>query len=223
MTKEELVMSVLKPKVASFGFSKDEIKSAAAAIASNLEIGDDALETEEATSKVEAAVGAIIPILKLGQSQANRAIENFKKNNPEPKPEPKPDPEPKPEGEGKKGEGDTPPAWANKMFDTMLALQHEIGQMKAGKTTETRKSRLETLLKDSGSFGKTLIKNFERMTFADEEAFEAYLTEVESDLKDYNQERGNAALGTMGNKPNPAGGNEGKLTETDIKAIVDAM
>lgn len=229
MTKEELVISVLKTKVASLGFSKDEIKSAAAVIASNLDISEDAIETEEATSKAESAVGAIIPLLKLSQSQANRAIENFKKSQQQ-------KPEDNPEGNGKNGEGegnqngnqggnsnDTAPVWANKMYDTMLALQHELNQMKSTKTTETRKSRLEAMLKDSGSFGKTMIRNFERMNFADEAAFDAYLEEVKTDLDAYNKERGDAALSTLGGKPNPNSALDGKLTDADIKKIVEAM
>ena len=71
------VLSVLKTKVKALGFSRSELKGVAASIADNLDLKDDASD-EEIDSAIDDAVEDAMPFLKISQSAAQRAIQNFK-------------------------------------------------------------------------------------------------------------------------------------------------
>jgi len=73
------VLTRLKPKVASLGFTTKELEGAATAIASNLENSEDASD-----EIIDAAVDAVLPYLKLGQAQATRIINENKRTLPKP-------------------------------------------------------------------------------------------------------------------------------------------
>ena len=51
------------------------------------------------------------------------------------------------------------------------------------------------------------------MKFENDEEFEEFYSDVEEDLKAYNQERADNGLSTLGNIPNAGGG---KKTETEL-------
>ena len=63
---------------------------------------------------------------------------------------------------------------------------------------EADKAKLESLLKDTGTFGKSTLKSFGRMKFDTEESFEEFFNEVKEDLDQLNQERANDGLGKFG-------------------------
>ena len=215
MDLKQLVLQALKPKVKAFGFDKNELESVAASIADNLELADDASE-EDVQAAIDTAVDAAVPFLAISQKAVTRIVNaKGKKDDPEP-PAPKPeDPEPP----KKDPDPNEMPAWAKAFFDaqkaSMDALKAELTAMQTDKTTTSRKARLEEVLKDTGAFGKSTIRQFERMTFADDEAFDAFLDEVKEDLKTLNQERTDAGLEALGNPPSAQGkkGTEGKETE----------
>lgn len=217
MNIAELVYSALKPKVASLGFNTKEIKDISAAIASSLNLDENATE-EDATARIDESVGAIIPILKVSQSQGNRILDAYKASLPKPEPKPEPTPEPKPSGE----ESATEKAM-KEMLATMKAMQSELNSLKTNNLTTSRKQKLEALLKESGTFGTRTIKNFERMTFANDEEFETFVEEVKTDLEAYNKERGEAGLGTMGGRPNPTpnNGDVEVITDKQIEAVAN--
>lgn len=212
MTIQERIFQVLKPKVASLGFSKKELESVAASIANNLNLDENA-EEEEVTAKIEESVGTIIPFLQIGQSQANRLLDAYKQQHPEPKPKPNPEPEPKPT--------DETPQWAKDIQTAFANLTAEVSGLKAQKTTDTRKAQLEALVKDKGVFGTQALKTFARMSFTDDADFDAYLEGVKEDLKVYEKERSDAGLASLGGHPTPQQKpNTQKLTESQIDAIV---
>lgn len=213
MDKKQLVLNALKPKVKAFGFDKKEVESAAATIADNLKLADDASE-EEIQTAVDTAVEAAVPFLALSQQAVTRIV-NAKDKKDDPKDEPKDTPKDDPKDSPKDNDM---PAWAQAFIDEQKknteALQAELSAMKAEKTATGRKARLEEVLKDTGAFGKSTLRQFERMTFKDDGAFEEFLTEVKDDLKTLNQERTDAGLGSLGNPPVAGGKGEEKKIET---------
>lgn len=71
--KTKLVLDLLKTKASSLGFNKEELEGAAAVIASNLGVDDDATD-EAMNAAVDKAVAVYLPILELSQKNANRII-----------------------------------------------------------------------------------------------------------------------------------------------------
>lgn len=108
------------------------------------------------------------------------------------------------------------------MLDTVNALKDEVTTLKGEKVTTNRKAKLEAILKDSGTFGTRTLKSFSKMSFENDEEFEEFLSEVEEDLKTYNQERADAGLSTMGTPP-AAGGGKPKEDEPFSDNEIDAM
>ena len=121
----------------------------------------------------------------------------------------------------------TSPAWAKGLLDKVDTLTNEISVLKGEKVTTSRKSKLNELLKDSGSFGSRILKSFDRMKFKTEEEFDEFYSEVEEDLKNYNQERADAGLSTLANPPAAGGKSSGKqdevISDAEIKALADTF
>lgn len=130
------------------------------------------------------------------------------------------DPEPG-KGEGGNGGEESDIAKALKQIaETQKTLADEINSIKAGKTTETRLSRMEEVLKDVNPELKAkTLKDFGRMSFENDESFEEYLTETTSDIQTINQTIVNQGL--AGHQPGNGGGAPtGKLTEAEYDNIV---
>lgn len=105
-----------------------------------------------------------------------------------------------------KGKNDDAPEWAKGMMQTIETLTGKISALEGDKITTSRKAKLEALLKDAGTFGSRTLKSFSKMSFESDEEFEEFYSEVEEDLKAYNQERADAGLSTMGAPPAASGG-----------------
>lgn len=229
--RQRAVYTLLKknPKVKAFGFTDKELKGVAAKIADNLTSEEDASD-EDVNAEIEKQVEAVLPILEFGQAYANRVInanrnENEGNNNEEGDGEEEGDePEsPKPKGnpKSKKPKSDEEPAWFKAYREKM---EKQIADIKGERLSDTRKNRLENLLKDTGKFGERKLRDYKRMTFADDEAFDEFLSEVEEDLKSENQERANKGLEKLGA---PATGGSSKkdndkpevLSDDDVKAM----
>lgn len=225
MNRVQLVLLALKPKVKALGFNQKELKGIAARIADNIKLDEEASE-EELSAEIESQIEAILPYLQLGQSQANRVIDAWKKShNSETDDDDDDDDEGQPGSKKSvknKNGNDATPEWAKSMLDTVKALTDEVTALKAEKTTTSRKSKLEALLKDTGVFGERTLKNFSRMKFENEEEFEDYYSEVEADLKKLNQERADAGLSSLGAIPGvqkKSAPKEEVLTDDEIKAL----
>ena len=102
----------------------------------------------------------------------------------------------------------------------METLRGEITALKGEKVATSRKTKLAELLKDSGSYGSRILKNFDRMKFETDEEFDDFYSEVEEDLKAYNQERADAGLAALGNPP-AAGGGKGEKKEDEVISDVE--
>lgn len=205
--KTKLVFNILKPKSKALGFSNDELEGIAADIANNLTFEEEASD-DEINEKITEEVDSVIPFLKIAQKASNRIVSKYKSEKNleegeegneggEPKPEPK---KKSPDTEGKEQ-----PEWVKTIMAQTQAvmkqnesLQSQMANLLAEKETDSRRSKLKAVLKDSGTFGKTVLKNFDKMKFETETEFEDFLEGVTDDLAEINQERANEGLGKLG-------------------------
>lgn len=216
------------PKVKAFGFNNKELKGLAAKIAGNLKSEEDASD-EDVNAEIETAIVAVLPLLEFGQSYANRVIndnmngdeddENDDSDDEEAEEAPKQSKSRK-SPKTKEKKPDSEPEWFKTYRESM---EKKLSDLIGERTSDKRKHRLETLLKDTGKFGERTLKSYSRMKFDTDNDFEEFLSEVEEDLKSENQERANKGLEKLGA---PATGGSGKkdkkpevLSEEEIKEI----
>lgn len=212
----------LKPKARAFGFNKDELMGVAVNIANNLQFEEDALE-DEINAEIDKQVDAVIPFLKLAQTNANRVIEKTRKELQPQEADDEPN-KTNPVKTETKTDPDEMPAWAKALIESNKALTEKVASMQGEKTLNARQARLEAILKDTGTFGTRTLKSFAKMSFDTDEEFDDFVAEVESDLKSYNQERANAGLQTLGAIPTQGGGKKEEiLTDAEVEAIVASL
>lgn len=235
MDRKQQVLLRLKPKVKAFGFNKKELMSVAAKIADNLTSTDDASD-EDVNAEIDTAIDAVLPYLQVSQSFANRVIEENRKKNDDDETDDDDDDESSNStnrqlGSNKKnpqnkGKNDDAPEWAKGLVQTVQILNDEIAALKGEKVTTTRREKLESLLKDAGTFGTRTLKSFNKMKFENDEEFEEFYSEVEEDLKSYNQERADAGLSSLGNPPGAGSKKQEKnevLTDEEVIAIAKGL
>lgn len=225
MDRKQQVFVKLKLKAKALGFNVKELKGIAAKIADNLTSAEEASD-EDVNAEIDTAIDGAMSYLSFGQSQANRLLDEWKKNHPETdddEEEEEAPANPKP-GSNKKNpknkeKNDEEPSW----FKTFREQQEaRMTALEGEKVTTSRKSKLEAVLKDTGTFGTRTLKSFSKMNFENDEEFEDFLSEVTEDLKTYNQERADAGLSTMGTPP-AAGGGKPKEDEPFSDNEIDAM
>lgn len=200
-TKQVLV--ILKPKSKALGFSREELEGIAADVANNLELDEEASD-EDVNAEIEKQVNAVLPYLKIAQKTAQRTIQIFKDSNDLDDDEVD-DPDDDPAGNKKpirrrkkEKEEEQVPAWAQALITQNKALQTEILGLKSERESDGRRSKLKALLKDKGTFGKTVLKNFDKMKFENESEFDDFYDGVVEDLAAIDQERANEGLGKLG-------------------------
>lgn len=222
MKKEQkLVLEMLKPKVASLGFSKEELEGVAADIANNLDIPEE-ISDEDLNALVEKSVNAVIPSLKIAQKFANRVIESKLKKQKEA--EPVEDGKATGEAVEEKGEKkeEEVPAWAKALIDSNTKLKEQLESIKGERTAETRRSTLKKMLEGTGTFGTRVLKSFDLMSFKDDDAFEAFKEDVKNDLEEYNQERANSGLDKLGLQKTPDESKKNKvepLSDSELEKL----
>lgn len=200
-TKQVLV--ILKPKSKALGFSREELEGIAANVANNLELDEEASD-EDVNAEIEKQVNAVLPYLKIAQKTAQRTIQSFKDSKGLDDDEVY-DPDDDPAGnkkpirkQKKEKEEEQVPAWAQALITQNKALQTEILGLKSERESDGRRSKLKALLKDKGTFGKTVLKNFDKMKFENESEFDDFYDGVVEDLAAIDQERANEGLGKLG-------------------------
>ena len=93
------------------------------------------------------------------------------------------------------------PAWAKALIEQNKQLAEKVAAFEGSKTTETRLQQLEAkLTKTPEAFKAKALKDFKRMQFDSDEAFNEYLGEVETDITALNQELADSKL-AGGTKP----------------------
>jgi len=215
-TKQVLV--ILKPKSEALGFSRKELEGIAADVANNLELEDEASD-EDVNAEIEKQVNAVLPYLKIAQKTAQRTIQSFKDSQNLDDDEVD-DPDDDPAGnkkpirkQKKEKEEEQVPAWAQALITQNKALQTEILGLKSERENDGRRSKLKALLKDKGTFGKTVLKNFDKMKFDNESEFDDFYDGVVEDLAAIDQERANEGLGKLGA---PAAQRKPKTEEVEV-------
>ena len=215
-TKQVLV--ILKPKSKALGFSREELEGIAADVANNLELDEEASD-EDVNAEIEKQVNAVLPYLKIAQKTAQRTIQSFKDSkglDDDEVDDPDDDPagNKKPTSKQKKEkEEEQVPAWAQALITQNKALQTEILGLKSERENDGRRSKLKALLKDKGTFGKTVLKNFDKMKFENESEFDDFYDGVVEDLAAIDQERANEGLGKLGA---PAAQRKPKQEEVEV-------
>lgn len=203
--KTKLVFNVLKLKSKALGFSKEELEGIAADVANNFELDEEASD-EDVNAEIEKQVDAVIPFLKIAQKTAQRTIQKFKDSTDD-----NDDDDTNPDGTGIKEDNhksekvleEKVPAWAQALITQNKALQTEILGLKSERETDGRRSKLKALLKDKGTFGKSVLKSFDRMKFENESEFDDFYDGVVEDLAAIDQERANEGLGKLGAPTGP--------------------
>lgn len=215
-TKQVLV--ILKPKSKALGFSREELEGIAADVANNLELDEEASD-EDVDAEIEKQVNAVLPYLKIAQKTAQRTIQSFKDSKDLDDDEVD-DPDDDLAGnkkpihkQKKEKEEEQVPAWAQALITQNKALQTEILGLKSERENDGRRSKLKALLKDKGTFGKTVLKNFDKMKFENESEFDDFYDGVVEDLAAIDQERANEGLGKLGA---PAAQRKPKQEEVEV-------
>ena len=82
MDRKQQVFVKLKLKAKALGFNVKELKGIAAKIADNLTSAEEASD-EDVNAEIDTAIDGAMSYLSFGQSQANRLLDEWKKNHPE--------------------------------------------------------------------------------------------------------------------------------------------
>lgn len=215
--KTKLVFNVLKLKSKALGFNKDELEGIAADVANNFELDEEASD-EDVNAEIEKQIDAVLPFLKIAQKSAQRTIQNFKDSQDLDDDEVDDDDDDlagnkKPIRKQKKEKEEQVPGWAQALITQNKALQTEILGLKSERENDGRRSKLKALLKDKGTFGKTVLKNFDKMKFENESEFDDFFDGIVEDLAAIDQERANEGLGKLGA---PAAQRKPKKDEVEV-------
>lgn len=133
------------------------------------------------------------------------------------------EPQPKPkEGEGdqKPKEGENIPEWAQMLMKQNEQLQERLNGYEQTNTAKVRKGKLAEILKDaSDSVKNRITKEFDRITFKDEEDFTSWLDDTKKDVEEFaNQIKSSKAQIT----PPKSGGKETGAVNPLVQAKIDA-
>ena len=130
----------------------------------------------------------------------------------EPKTEPKTDDKPK-------TEDDDMPAWAKVLIDSNNSLKSELEAIKGEKTTNKRKSELDKVLnKAPEKIRQRYTKDFERMSFKDDEDFNAWIGDITPDVEAITNEYN--TKGGVVRRPKSGGGGNGENENVHLKARI---
>jgi Holliday junction resolvasome RuvABC DNA-binding subunit len=83
LIKKVLSKLLANKSIKALGYSKKELRGIAQQIADNLNSTEETSE-EEVDAEIDERIEAVTPFLGFGQSQANRLLDEWKKNNPTP-------------------------------------------------------------------------------------------------------------------------------------------
>ena len=242
--------------VKALGFDKEEIKRLASSIDKKLNLEEDASD-EDVENAIEEAVENALPYLKMAQSTASRIVKKklakSKKDDDDDgddddddDDEGSDDDDDDDEANGKKAkkaakvtkkqsrtsksdDDDETKSLLKSILKKMEKQDEVIAKLKTGNAADKRRAKLEKLVKDTGTFGKRYLRQFDKMSFEDDDEFEEFLDEIKEDLEETNQERANAGLEKLGLKTAPEGKKDGKqdvvepYKDDELKELADQL
>lgn len=228
------VLEALKTSkdIKALGFSRRELKGVAAKIADKLdsEIKEDASD-EEIKEAVDDAIDSALPFLQFSQTVSDSRVQAYKNaHSLDEEEDDDDDDEPvsrksQTSKKNRKNEGDDDDSPLAKLLKSMSekldGMQSEITALKSGKTADSRRAKIESLLKNTGKFGERTLKAFNRMSFKNDEEFEDYVEEIEADLEAENQERANRGLEKLGAPAVSGGALETRSKKNDNEMMSD--
>lgn len=193
---KDKILAALREKYKSKGFSEEALQKIAAYLEKTV--------TEE--GQVDASVSGVEDLLTGFQGEIDKRVATALA-----KPKDKPADPPKPTDDPAKPADDTP-AWLKTLNETVTNLANEVTSLKQGKTIESRRSQLETALKDAPeAFKTTTLRAFDRgITIKDDADFDTYLGEIKTDAAAAIQSAADSGLNAMGQPRKSAGGDTTK-------------
>ena len=245
--RQRKVFTLLRTKTKAIGLNRKELESLALKIDKNLQLEEDASD-EDVDAAIDEAIDAALPFLEVSQSVAQRSIQTALQRRQAQQDEDDDDEDEDPDDDGQdddEGERNTRQRGKSKknrkpkhnsddselmklikeQNEAIKAMKGQIETMQGDRVHETRRTKLKQLVKDTGTFGKSVLKQFDHMTFKDDDAFDDYLDDVQKDLDDLNQERANEGLKKLGQVPagkgnkSPENKNVEVLSDDDIIAL----
>ena len=221
--RQRKVFTLLRTKTKALGLNRKELESLALKIDKNLQLEEDASD-EDVNAAIDEAIGAVLPFLEVSQSVAQRSIQTALQRRQAQQDEDDDDEDDDPDDDGQgDGEGDRNNRQRGKgkknrdpkhnsedselmklikeQSDAIKSLKGQIETMQGDRVHDSRRTKLKKLVENTGTFGKSVLKQFDLMTFKDDDAFDDYLDDVQKDLDELNQERANAGLKKLGEVP----------------------
>ena len=221
--RQRKVFTLLRTKTKALGLNRKELESLALKIDKNLQLEEDASD-EDVNAAIDEAIGAVLPFLEVSQSVAQRSIQTALQRRQAQQDEDDDDEDDDPDDDGQgDGEGDRNNRQRGKgkknrnpkhnsedselmklikeQSDAIKSLKGQIETMQGDRVHDSRRAKLKKLVENTGTFGKSVLKQFDLMTFKDDDAFDDYLDDVQKDLDELNQERANAGLKKLGEVP----------------------
>ncbi len=129
-------------------------------------------------------------------------------------------------GDGEEGGStagaDDMPAWAKQLIDGNKALTETVQALKGEKVVNDRRSLIQAKLKDAGEdYSSKVLRDFGRMSFTDDAAFQEYLTDIETDFANHTQTTAESKLGK--DSPFSSVGKDGKVKEATKEELDSVM
>jgi hypothetical protein len=219
---EEKTLALL---VATFpGARKDGLKQLARILSLQVTTEDEAkaLVSKLTKEKVDEFVKEFRAEVDKEVSDSNKTFENNLKKKFDLVEKKQPETETKP----KEGDNKDVEAIMKQIAEMIKPLQADIAGIKAGDVTKTRLQSLTEKLnvcKDETLKTKAL-KDFNRMTFETDDAFNEYLADTEKDIATANQNAANQSLGGNGKPLLPNVPADGKpATKEEMAAVMDKI
>jgi hypothetical protein len=242
--RQRKVFTLLRTKTKAIGLNRKELESLALRIDKNLQLEEDASD-EDVDAAIEEAVEAALPFLEVSQSMAQRSIQSALQRRSSQQGNDDDDDDDddsddddqnddddgngnRQRGKGKKNrnkhksEDSELMKMLKEQNEAIKSLKGQIDSLQGDRVTESRRTKLKNLVKDTGTFGKSVLRQFDLMTFKDDDAFDDYLDEVQKDLDDLNQERANDGLQKLGSTP-PGGKKNPESNQTDVLSDEDVI
>ncbi|MCW8314208.1 hypothetical protein K7A41_23485 [Sphingobacterium sp. InxBP1] len=114
------------------------------------------------------------------------------------------------------------PAWAKAIIEGNRAVTEKLAALEGQKVVNDRKSLIQAKLKDADeAYSAKVVRDFGRMSFADDAAFEEYLADVEADYASHVQTTAESKLGN--DAPFKGIGKDGKVAEATKEELDSVM
>lgn len=204
------VLQALKPKVASLGFTKEELEGVATQLAGNIQ--EDATE-EQITEQVDS----VIPYLKLSQSAVTRIVNAKKKEETQPK-------APIVSTPTETEKGAEPEDKFEKLMQVIEAQNNKIDALINKDQTATRRAVFASKLKELPEIEqRSKLRLFDRMNFKDNDDFEQFISETEEETAELVKEFSEREVSAMGKPLRGGKGSDKQATDEEAKEVINKL